>query len=347
MYLRTVSSTSGKDHGFIPLDQALSMANRSANGLKARFTHPNMSADGMGSYLGRWKNLRIDGDTLRGDLHIADAAFTSPQGDLGNYVMDLAESDPESFGVSLATKLDQADLQQFSSANDAKPKAERGMWPMRFAAIKAGDVVDDPAATRGGMFSLDADLRDLPAQATALLQTYFGDAEPEVVRGRIEAFLNRYFSNQGAQAMPDSQKAEPVAAIDPAEQPAVEETATETPVEPAAELSAVGVPDVVETATADLAQAERIRCKQIRALCDLAGCGDKFNQFVDAGFSVEQTQSALALILPQRNPALGVAIDTQKDDAHAALRAEYRDLADRKMTFGLTEDEYVKHAVKA
>jgi hypothetical protein len=329
------------------LDQALSLSTRSPNGLKARFTHPNMSTDGMGSYLGRWKNLRIDGNTLRGDLHIADAAFTSPQGDLGNYVMDLAESDPESFGVSLATKLDQADLQQFSSANDAKPKAERGMWPMRFAAIKAGDVVDDPAATRGGMFSLDADLRDLPAQATALLQTYFGDAEPEVVRGRIEAFLNRYFSNQGAQAMPDSQKAEPVAAIDPAEQPAVEETATETPVEPAAELSAVGVPDVVETATADLAQAERIRCKQIRALCDLAGCGDKFNQFVDAGFSVEQTQSALALILPQRNPALGVAIDTQKDDAHAALRAEYRDLADRKMTFGLTEDEYVKHAVKA
>lgn len=147
--------------------------------------------------------------------------------------------------------------------------------------------------------------------------------------------------------MPDSQEAEPVADIDPAEQPVVEETATEAPVEPAADLLAVGVPDVVETATADLAQAERIRCKQIRALCDLAGCGDKFNQFVDAGFSVEQTQSALALILPQRNPALGVAIDTQKDDPHAALRAEYRDLAARKMTFGLTEDEYVKHAVKA
>lgn len=329
------------------LDQALSMASRSANGLKARFTHPNMSADGMGSYLGRWKNLRIDGSTLRGDLHIADAAFTSPQGDLGNYVMDLAESDPESFGVSLATKLDSADLQQFTTQNDSKPKAERSLWPMRFAAIKAGDVVDDPAATRGGLFSLDADLRDLPAQATALLQTYFGDAEPAVVRGRIEAFLNRYFSNQGAQAMPDSQEAEPVAAVDPAEQPAVEETATEAPAEPAADLSAVGVPDVVETATAGLAQAERIRCKKIRALCDLAGCGDKFNQFVDAGFSVEQTQSALALILPQRNPALGVAIDTQKDDPHAALRAEYRDLAARKMTFGLTEDEYVKHAVKA
>ena len=89
------------------LQQVQEFGERSRNGLKARFTHPNMSSDGMGSHLGRWKNLRIDGDKIRGDLHIADAAFRSPQGDLASYVMDLAESDPESFGVSLATSLDQ------------------------------------------------------------------------------------------------------------------------------------------------------------------------------------------------------------------------------------------------
>lgn len=331
------------------LDQALSLSTRSKNGLKARFTHPNMSADGMGSYLGRWKNLRIDGDTLRGDLHIADAAFTSPQGDLGNYVMDLAESDPESFGVSLATKLDQGDLQAFTAANDAKPKSEREMWPMRFAAIKAGDVVDDPAATRGGMFSLEADLRDLPAQATALLSTYFGDAEPEVVRGRILSFLDRYFTTRGEQAMPENPETEPVPMETAAdEQPIAAEHTEETqPAAPVCDLSASGVPEIAITATADLAQIERIRCKQIRALCDLAGCGDKFNAFVDAGFSVEQVQSALSLILPQKNPALGIVIDNQKDDPHADLRAEYRELASQKMTFGMSEEEYVKHARKA
>lgn len=312
------------------LDQALSMASRSSNGLKARFTHPNMSADGMGSYLGRWKNLRIDGSTLRGDLHIADAAFTSPQGDLGNYVMDLAESDPESFGVSLATKLDSADLQQFTTMNDSKPKSERSMWPMRFAAIKAGDVVDDPAATRGGMFSLDADLRELPAQATALLQTYFGDADPSVVRGRIAAFLDRYFASKGEQAMPEA--TEPEAPVEQTEQPATEST-------PVAALSATAeVPEIVTTSTADLAAVERDRCKKIRALCDLAGCGDKFNQFVDAGFSVAETQSALKDLIGKRGSVLDSAPEPPADP-NAKYKAEF---ATHRHLLSVSEDQYIR-----
>ena len=49
------------------LQQALSLAQQSRTGVKARFTHPNMSSDGMGSYLGRWANWRIEGETLRAD----------------------------------------------------------------------------------------------------------------------------------------------------------------------------------------------------------------------------------------------------------------------------------------
>jgi len=56
------------------LQQVEQLGNAARNGIKARFTHPNMSNDGMGSYLGRWTNFRIDGDTVRADLHIADAA---------------------------------------------------------------------------------------------------------------------------------------------------------------------------------------------------------------------------------------------------------------------------------
>jgi hypothetical protein len=319
------------------LDQAFSLSNRSNNGLKARYTHPNMSADGMGSYLGRWKNLRIDGDTLRGDLHIADAAFTSPQGDLGNYVMDLAESDPEAFGVSLATKLDNADLQQFQRSNDSLPPAERAMWPMRFAAIKAGDVVDDPAATRGGMFSMTADLRELPAQATALLDTYFGDASPDVVRGRIEGFLDRYFASKG------------VSMTTAIEQPAAPVAVTETPtapVQPVADLSAAAAAPVTVTATADAVEAERVRCKQIRALCELAGVPDKFNTFADAGFSVEQTQAALQTVLVAKHSVLPAG-NTQVADPHAKAKADFAAMQAAGMTFGMTEDEWIKHAPKA
>jgi len=302
------------------LDQAYQFASQSRNGLKARFTHPNMSADGMGSYLGRWQNVRIEGDTLRGDLHIADAAFTSPQGDLGNYVMDLAESDPESFGVSLATKLDRGDLAQFEKLNSGKSKEERSMWPMRFAAIKAGDVVDEPAATRGGFFSLNADLRDLPAQATALLSSYFGDAEPDVVRGRISAFLDRYFSSKG-QAMPGE-----------TEQP------SEVPETPVADLSAVVEPVVVATPTADLAAIERDRCKKIRALCDLAGVGEKFNAFVDAGFSVAETQAALKDLMGKRGSVLDAAPEPPADP-NAKYKAEFNQ---HRSLLSVSEEQYIR-----
>ena len=213
--------------------QAFQFGSRGNNGLKARFTHPNMSSDGMGSYLGRWKNLRIDGDTLRADLHIADAAFSSPQGDLGTYVMEMADSEPDMFGVSLATELDLESLADFDQQrNIAGDGAAR--WEMKFTAVRAGDVVDEPAATRGGMFDLmTVDQRNLPAQATALLQTYFGDAEPAVVRSRIDGFLDRYFSNKGA-TMPDETPSPVEETTEttetPTEQPATPPaTTTETP----------------------------------------------------------------------------------------------------------------------
>jgi len=301
------------------LFQAQKMMSKGNNGAKARFTHPNMSSDGMGSYLGRWKNVRVDGGTLRGDLHIADAAFNSPQGDLATYVMDLAESDPEAFGVSLATRLDYANLEEF----DKKKTGEK--WPMRFADIRAGDIVDEPAATRGGMFDLTTpDLRNLPAQATVLLSTYFGDAEPEVVRGRINAFLDRYLSNRGENPManetpvnPDAET--PVENVVTSEVVAPVETVEETPAKP--DLST------------DLAAAERQRCKQIRALVDLAGVSDKFNMFVDNNFTVEQTQTALRDIVSKKNPALSNAPEAPADP-EAKYKAEFSASADiqKRMT---------------
>jgi hypothetical protein len=202
-------------------------------------------------------------------------------------------------------------------------------------ALRAADVVDEPAATRGGFFSLDADLRNLPAQATALLNTYFGDAEPDVVRARIAGFLDRYFSTKG----------QPVAAIETQAPEAVTETPA-TAVQAPADLSAATAEIVTATPTADLAEAERTRCKKIRALCDLAGAGDKFNQFVDAGFSVEETQAALSQILVRRSTVLPATGDTTTADPHAAARAEYAEQERLNMTFGMSEDEWIQHATK-
>ncbi len=293
------------------LSQLMQFGLSSKKGMKARFTHPNMSSDGLGSFLGRWKNFQQTADGVYADLHIADVAFKSPQGDLGNYVMDLAEEDGEAFGVSAAGDIDEKNQQEFA-------RSERGRngekWPIKWKSMRAADVVDTPAATRGGMFDLmTPDLRNLPAQATALLSTYFGDAEPEVVRGRINAFLDRYLSNRGENPMAEETPATPEVEA-PAETsvtPEVEapnETATEVPAKP--DLSA------------DLAAAERQRCKQIRALVDLAGVPDKFNTFVDNNFSVEQTQAALRDIVSKKNPALSNAPEAPADP-ESKYKAEF------------------------
>lgn len=165
------------------LAQVLDHASRPNKGLKARFTHPSLSDDGLGKYLGRWQNPRIENGAVVADLHIAEAAFNSPAGDIGSYVMDLAEEDPEAFGVSIATKLHESMLSDL-------PEGER--LPLRIAGLHAADFVDTPAATRGGLF--DSHTQDaIPAVATWILENHFRNAGPEEVLQRVEKFLSRHY----------------------------------------------------------------------------------------------------------------------------------------------------------
>jgi hypothetical protein len=312
------------------LQQVMRFGSASRTGIKARFTHPNMSNDGMGSYLGRWTNFRIDGDTVRADLHIADAAYTSPQGDLGNYVMDLAEQDPESFGVSVAMRYDEQKLTEFEDARyreSDNDKRKKMRWPMRFAAMKAADVVDSPAATRTGLFSLtEADPRNLPAQATALLDAYFSDAPAAAIRERINGFLNRYLASRGDD-MPEPTPAEPVTTETPA-----------APAAPAADLSAAPAVPVAQTPTADLAAAERTRCLQIQALCNLAGVPDKFSLFVNGNFTVEAAQAALRDLSAQRGSVIQPAAEPQPDP-NARYKAEF---AANRDSITVTEEQWIR-----
>ena len=175
------------------LHQVVELAANQKRGVKARFTHPNMSDDGLGNYLGRWQGFYVRDGAVYADLHIAESAHDVPgKGDIATYVMDLAEEDPEAFGVSLATVLDESMVEGDDGA------------PLRFSKIRAADFVDEPAATRGGLFAISAeDPRDLPAVVTRLLDTHFGkNADPEVVSGRFHELLSRYL---GTEVIPVSQ----------------------------------------------------------------------------------------------------------------------------------------------
>jgi hypothetical protein len=301
------------------LSNALEIMSRGNNGSKARFTHPNMSADGMGSYLGRWKNPRIDGDTLRADLHLAESAFRSPNGDLGSYVMDMAEEDPEAFGISLATRINEPEMKKLKLEKQSADPDWKGRTPLRFRAVHAADVVDEPAATRGGFFSLtEVDNRSLPAQATVLLESYFSDAEPEVVTARINGFLATYFKGKG-KAMPETTTAP--------EQP-------KTQTAPAVDLSAE------RAAAADLARKEeRERVTKITALCKQAGKPELADKFCENGSSVIEVQGELFNALCKSNTPVGEDAggeEIAKPDENAKYRAEFK-----AGTYSMTEEQYV------
>ena len=81
------------------LSQIVEVGNKVQLGLKSRFGHPNMSSTALGTFTGRAKNFRKDGDIARADLFISKTAYETPDGDIASYVLDLAEKDSDAFGT--------------------------------------------------------------------------------------------------------------------------------------------------------------------------------------------------------------------------------------------------------
>lgn len=125
------------------LQQVIQLAGES---LRARINHDGV----IGGYVGRWKNFRLDGDTVRADLQIAEVAAkargpAAEGSNLSEYVLSIAEEDPGAIGVSIAPKLDRPAMLAARRAD--------GRYPIRISALRAADLVDTPAATHSGLFS--------------------------------------------------------------------------------------------------------------------------------------------------------------------------------------------------
>lgn len=159
------------------------LGNEHTPGIKARFGHPNICATALGTYLGRFTNFRVDGTSALADMKLDPVSKKSPNGDLFNYVLDMAETNPDMFGASIAFKKG-----KFTTGKDKDGKE------IKFATIDslhAADFVDSPAATEGLFEVFHSD--DLAAQVTMFL-----DAHPEIITLLSEkpeiltSFLERY-----------------------------------------------------------------------------------------------------------------------------------------------------------
>jgi hypothetical protein len=166
--------------------QLVEQANLSKAGIKARFGHPNMCSTALGTYLGRFHNYSFNGNAVTADLHLDPSSKTSPNGNLFDYVLTMAETNPDMFGASIAFESDAFDTAEIESEGTKKT-----VNLFRLKELRATDIVDDPAATNG-LFSADT----LPGQATAFL-----DQNPELTElifnkpESVIEFLQSYLIN--------------------------------------------------------------------------------------------------------------------------------------------------------
>lgn len=179
-------------------------------GLKSRFAHPSLSSDGIGSFLGRARNprrekiMKPNGDgtfkeieVVRADLHLDPSSFNSPNGNLGQYVMDLAESDPDALSSSLVLQKEET-IRLDSKGGRLKDDNGDDLPPLWMPVkLHASDIVDTGDAVDGLLSAgIEPDeLRDkFVRQGVELLNKAFEGATREVVEARVQAWLSRYLS---------------------------------------------------------------------------------------------------------------------------------------------------------
>jgi hypothetical protein len=188
-----------------------SLGNEKQEGLKSRFNHPAMSSGALGTYLGKFRNFRVDGTATYADLHLDASAKSTPSGNLYEYILNLAESAPDAFGNSISFQDDGNlyvknretgekhaleydwgwdDDEDWSSAEEKTNMARKVRVGEKLvdydkaiytedkyviiSFLHASDLVDDPAAT-DGLFSSQVNSHAFAVQASNFL-----DANPEI-----------------------------------------------------------------------------------------------------------------------------------------------------------------------
>lgn len=187
-------------------------------GVKARFTHPGLSSDGLGTFLGRVMNAHTEDGRTIADLHFSQAGHNTPDGDLAAYVMGLASEDPEAFGLSIVFEPDSGAEDLFTAEHKdehgtfASPDADntQNLPHARLAALRAADVVDEPAANPDGLFHRE---QEFAREADSLASYVLGlsNARPQLVSlgldaERAKSFVTRFLTQKGLEvkkAMPE------------------------------------------------------------------------------------------------------------------------------------------------
>ena len=132
----------------VMLQQVADLINAAPGGVKSRISHPELKPgflggleDGIFYLVGRAKNARVENRAVRGDMHLAEYADSSPTGKHRTYLLGVADEDPSAIGISI----------RFIQA---EPICREGMPDLvRVYAVTAVDFVGTPGGNPNGLLS--------------------------------------------------------------------------------------------------------------------------------------------------------------------------------------------------
>lgn len=180
------------DESFI--NSVIEKGNEKTQGIKARFGHPNMCSTALGTFIGRFKNFRKEAVTRDNgskawravaDLFVSNAARETPNGDLYNYLFDMADAESDMFGTSIVFEPGESYLKSFDGRRVFRDSATGSWIDSDGETIKDDDVdFDKPFATLIDLHGCD--VVDSPAANDGL----FSQFANETIAGQITEFFN-------------------------------------------------------------------------------------------------------------------------------------------------------------
>jgi len=318
------------------LEKIVELGNAESKGVRVRFGHPTLSDDGLGKFMGRATNFRIESDSgmlsVRADMSMNDTAMSPPPNGgrpLGEYVMELADTDPDAFSSSLALYVEEL---------DPEDEGEPNVWIPR--RLVASDVVDTGDAVDA--FLSPEQIDDLPTgivhNATKLIDRQFEGQPRDVTEARLTAFVERYLSYRYGKAEESDMGTDDKAAASDSKRLNEVDAKIEKlsgSIEKLATLFADDLKNRQDT------KAKSDRSDKIVGLCAMVGLDSaKANEFIaDETLSVEDVKDQLLQLKIENLKPAGDS--GEADTGDAKVLREYREHANIHSQMGITAEDYL------
>jgi hypothetical protein len=192
------------------IEDIVKFGNASKNGVKARFGHPNMSGEALGTFIGRFENFSVNGSKAIADLKLSEVAKKSPNGDLYAYILEMADENPDEFGASIVFKVKENYFYNEDGEREKIIFGEFGVLNENYTdqkiyvamkSLNGADLVDEPAANPEGLFSQFSSAK-LHADKFAVIATEFLKSNPQIAvflqenPHKIQEFMKKFESNK-------------------------------------------------------------------------------------------------------------------------------------------------------